>query len=146
MKKFAGATISLTAIVLFLMSSINASAAPRGYWVRVITRKLSTNGNQGIYLVDKSSIETSGNVRSYWVGLIYGKPVSINNKGKKASVSKVVAYTSVNCKNRNSYSFYKIGAFDPKDKLITVMDFKNGIVSLPPQGTKATGNYVCSRK
>ncbi|HEY9635563.1 MAG TPA: surface-adhesin E family protein [Coleofasciculaceae cyanobacterium] len=146
MKIFLGSTISLTALFSFFLISLNSSAAPLEQWVRITTLKIDSKGNQGMYFVDKSSIETRGNRRSYWAGLIYTQPIKVKDKGRTLSVNKLVAFISINCRNKSDYQFYKVGVFAPNDKLLQTIDFKRGVLSLPAQGTKVTGNYVCSRK
>jgi len=146
MKGIFGSTIGLTATALFSLSSIYALAATPERWVRIITLRLEGEGTQGVYYVDQNSIESRGGFRYYWLALAYSKPVNVNDRGKKFTISKLVAYTAVDCSNKSNYQVYKINVYGPNDQKVTSLDFKEGASYFPAQGTAKTRDYVCLRK
>lgn len=140
-------TIGLTAISFLLLHSINASYAQATRWVRVITMRLPAEKTQGIYYVDGSSIKTIRNFRYYWISLVYTNPVQVNEGGRKFSVGQILAYTSINCNDKNDYQIHRIEVLNQSNKKITSLNFDRENTSfLPTEGTRMTGNYVCSRK
>lgn len=146
MKRIFGSTINLTATFLFFLSSIYALAATPERWVRIITLRVERDGTQGVYYVDKNSIESRGSFRYYWLALAYSKPLNVTDQGKKFSITKLVAYTAVDCSNKNNYQIYRINVYGSNDTKITSLDFKEGELYFPAQGTAKTRDYVCLRK
>ena len=145
MQKLLGATIGLTTSLCFFLNSINVLAAPPARWVRIATLRVERNGLQGVYFVDTTSLKVVRNFRYYWLSLVYTKPLRVNNRGKTFLVSKLVAYVSIDCNNKSDYQVHRMSAFDNNNRRIITLDFNNESVVIPAQGTKLSGNYVCSR-
>ncbi|HEY9729527.1 MAG TPA: surface-adhesin E family protein [Chroococcales cyanobacterium] len=146
MQKLLGATIGLTTSLCFFLNSINVLAAPPARWVRIATLRVEQNGLQGVYFVDSTSIKVVRSFRYYWLSLVYTKPLRVSNQGKNFLVSKLVAYVSIDCNNKSDYQVHRMSAFDNNNRRIITLDFNNESVVIPAQGTKLSGNYVCSRR
>lgn len=140
-------TLGLMTISFLLVNGINASYAQATRWVRVITMRLPAEKTQGVYSVDEASIKSIRNFRYYWMSLVYANPVQVNEGGRKFSVGQILAYTSINCNDKNDYKIHRLEVLNQSNRKITSLNLDRENTSfLPTQGTRMTGNYVCSRK